>query len=105
MRRPIEPKIPRVARIRAFAHRVQAGIDDGTYAGLAEAAETHGMTRARMTQIINLLLLEPSIQEAVLRLEPVTSGRDRITEKMMRPIVAEIDWRRQHRLWARARCV
>ena len=34
------------------------------------------VTRARMTQIMNLLNLAPDIQEELLLLPPVTEGRD-----------------------------
>jgi hypothetical protein len=52
-----------------------------------------------MSQITNLLHLAPDIQEAILSLPPVEHGRDPITERELRPIVAVLDWRKQRRLW------
>ena len=64
-----------------------------------EAARRLGLTRARVTQIVNLTLLAPAIQEPILDLPPVTSGRDRITERTLRPIVTEPAWERQMVRW------
>ena len=52
------------------------------------------MTRARVTQLVSLALLAPAIQEEILALPPVTTGRDVITERTLRPIVAEPVWER-----------
>ena len=56
-----------------------------------------------MTQIMNLLHLAPDIQEELLFLPPATAGKDRIHEKMLRPIAAEIDWGKQRTLWEQQR--
>ncbi len=58
------------------------------------------VSRARITQITNLTLLAPDIQEAVLFLPPVRQGPDPLSERNLRPIVAEPDWTRQRSLWA-----
>ncbi len=52
-----------------------------------------------MTQIMNLLLLAPEIQEAILDLPPVTNGREPVSERALRRVVAESDWNRQLELW------
>ena len=41
-------------------------ISNGRLKNLADAARTVGITRARMTQIMKLVLLAPGIQEAIL---------------------------------------
>ena len=48
---------------------------------------------------MNLLLLAPEIQEAILDLPPITKGRDPISERALRRIVAEPDWTKQRALW------
>ncbi len=48
---------------------------------------------------MNLLLLAPEIQEALLFLPRTVKGRDPIREHHIRPIAAEIDWRRQRERW------
>ena len=92
-------RVPRVARTLALAHRIDAMIRAGELRDLADAARANGVTRARMTQIANLLLLAPQIQEAILDLPPVTNGRDPVSERALRRIVAEPDWTRQRLLW------
>jgi hypothetical protein len=85
----------------ALAIRLEALIAAGhvpSYAGLARLV---GVSRARLTQIANLTLLAPDIQEAILFLPPLVKGRDPITERHLRPLVAEPDWQRQRALWKR----
>jgi hypothetical protein len=65
----------------------------------AEVARLGHVTRARVTQIMNLLHLAPDIQEVLLFLPRTVKGRDPIRESHIRPIAAEIDWRRQRWLW------
>ena len=98
-----EGRVPRVARLLALAHRIDGMIRAGEIEDLATAASLCGVTRARMTQVMNLLLLAPQIQEAILDLQPVTNGRDRVTERQLREIVAEPVWNDQMDRW-RAIC-
>ena len=44
---------------------------------------------------MNLLLLAPDIQEAILFLPKTTSGHDPIKLKHLQPICLEMDWGRQ----------
>ena len=92
-------RVPRVARMLAFAHKIDGMIRTGELRDLADASRACGVTRARMTQIANLLLLAPEIQAAILDLPLVTNGRDPISERQLRPIVAEPGWDRQLVLW------
>ena len=96
-------RVPRVTRLLALAHRIDTKIRAGELRGLADAARATGVTRARMTQIANLLLLAPEIQEAILDLSPVTNGRDPVSERALRRIVAEPNWDRQLELWNEVR--
>jgi hypothetical protein len=59
------------------------------------------VTRARISQILNLLHLAPDIQEALLFLPPTLRGRDALILADLTPIAACIDWRKQRRLWRR----
>ncbi len=74
-------------------------IRNGELRDLADAARAIGVTRARMTQIMNLLLLAPEIQEAIVALPPTLAGRDPITERTLRQVVVECSWEDQQRLW------
>ncbi len=90
---------PRVKRMLALAPNIDAMIGAGDFRDLADAARTTGVTRVHMTQIANLLLLAPEIQEAIVKLPLTTTGRDPISERRLRRIVAEADWQRQLELW------
>ncbi len=92
-------RAPRVTRLLALAHRIDAMIRAGEIEDLATAARLCRVTRARMTQIMNLTLLAPGLQEAILDMPPVAKGRDLITERNLREIVAEVDWERQVAMW------
>ena len=65
----------------------------------AELARLGHVTRARLTQIMNLLLLAPDIQEAMLFLTPTETGRAALSEHDLRPIAAITDWAKQRQLW------
>ena len=76
-------------------------VADGQVPNYAALAELAHVSRARITQITNLTLLAPDIQEAVLFLPPLQQGPDPITERDLRPIVAETNWACQRKLWDR----
>ncbi len=86
----------------ALAIRFDALVREGAVSTQAELAAVGHVTRARVTQIMNLLHLAPDLQEAILFMPPVARGRDPVTEHELRPIAAEVDWGRQRLLWRRA---
>jgi hypothetical protein len=92
-------RVLRVARLLALAHQIEAKVQSGVYDDLADAARKLGLTRARVTQIVNLTLVAPEIQEAILTWPPIVAGRDLITERTLRAIVAEPPWPNQIALW------
>lgn len=91
--------LPRVTRLMALAIRFDQLIRSGEVRDLADIARLGHVTRARVTQIMNLRHLAPDLQEALLNLPRVEEGRDPITERDIRPIAAMIDWRKQRRAW------
>ena len=101
---PQEPQetVPRIARLLALAHHIQKLVDTGQVRDLAEVARRGHITRARMTQIMNLLLLAPDIQEEMLFLAPTTVGADQITEHSLRPAIAEPSFAKQRDFWQRS---
>ena len=76
-------------------------IRDGHVRDYAELARLAHVSRARVSQIMNLNLLAPDIQEELLFLPRVQGGRDPIREHAVRPIAATLDWRKQRRMWRR----
>ena len=92
-------KIPRISRLMALAIRFDRMIREGEVADQTELARLARVSQPRMTQIMNLLHLAPDIQEALLLLPRVERGKDPITERDLRPLVAEVDWARQRVMW------
>ena len=97
---PVEPgNVPRISRLMALAIRFDGLIQRGEVQEYADLARLGLVTRARITQIMNLLNLASDIQEEILFLPRVFSGFDPISERNIRPIVAEIDWSKQRQMW------
>jgi hypothetical protein len=65
-RPPTSPPVPRITRQVALAHKFQRMLDEGKVASMADIARLGRVTCARVTQIMDLLLLAPDIQEALL---------------------------------------
>ena len=103
---PADPppgRVPRITKLMALAIRFEHLLASGAVRDQAELAELGHVTRARITQIMNLLHLAPDIQEAILFLPRVTEGRDPIVERHLRPIVAEANWQGQWTGWQQIR--
>ncbi len=96
-------RVPRVARLTALAIHLQRLLGEGHSVDQSELARQLHVTQPRMTQIMNLTHLAPDIQEEVLFLPRVTAGRERITERSLRPIARELDWGRQRQMWRELR--
>ena len=96
-----EGSTPHVSRLMALAIRLDGLIRSGTVTDQADLARVGHVSRARITQIMNLLMLAPDIQEALLFLPRTTKGRDPIHESDVRTIAAEVLWSRQRESWRR----
>jgi hypothetical protein len=92
-------RVPRISRLMALAIRFEQMVRTGEVADYAELARLGHVSRARITQIMNLRLLAPDLQERLLFLPRIDSGRDTIYLRQLQPIAAEPDWRKQRRLW------
>jgi len=92
-------RVPRVSRLMALAIKFDNLLATGGVRDQAELAELGHVTRARVTQIMNLLHLAPDIQDELLHLPRVTSGDDPIFERQLRPIATLVDWTAQRLAW------
>jgi hypothetical protein len=92
-------RVPKLSRLMALAIRLQGMLDRGEVKDMAELARLGHVTRARMTQIMNLLCLAPDLQEQILFMPPVEKGYDPLKEWQVRPIAAEPLWSKQRRMW------
>ena len=96
---PPRGRVPHVARIMALAIRLDQLLRAGEVKNLAEIARLGHVTRARASQIMNLLNLAPDLIEAILHLPPTLRGRHPIKEWQLRPIAQEPLWSKQRTMW------
>lgn len=86
------PRIPRIARLMALAIKFQGMVDKGEVRDYADLARLGMVTRARLTQIMNLTLLAPDIQEQIL------GGESEVhCERVIRGVVRGPFWSEQRR--------
>jgi len=88
----------KVACMLALAHHIQNAIDRGVVADRAAVARKLGFTRARITQLLDLLLLAPDIQAHVLELEAV-DGVEPVSERRLRSVTRPGNWQDQRASW------
>ena len=86
-------KVPRVARLLALAHKFQGMLDHGEVESMAELARLGRVSRARITQIMDLLMLAPDIQEEILLRTGLVTLQDLL------PLLREARWADQRSLW------
>lgn len=96
-------KLPRVTRLMALAIKFDGLIRNGVVRDFADLARLGHVTRARMTQIMNLLNLAPDIQEEILFLPKTMTGRDPVSERSLRRLTSIVRWDRQKKLWREMR--
>jgi hypothetical protein len=88
---------PRIARLLAPAHKLDAQVRSGAIAGYGELARLGHISPARLTQVMVLLHLAPSIQEFILFL---SAGDARfVPELVLRKIAREPRWDCQRKLF------
>jgi DNA invertase Pin-like site-specific DNA recombinase len=89
-----EGQVPRISRLMALAVRMEGLVREGRVKDYAELARLGGVSRARMTQVVNLRNLSPAIQERLLFLE---SEAGAIHERALRRVAQSVDWEEQQR--------
>jgi hypothetical protein len=94
-------RVPRVAKLMALAIWFDQLIRDGVVADQAELARVGHVSRARLTQIMNLLFFAPDLQEQVLFLTQAKNRLGSTTEQQLRPIASATIWSIQRVSWKR----
>jgi hypothetical protein len=92
-------RVPRISRLMALAIRFESLVRSGAVTDYATLADLGYVTRARVSQIMNLLCLATDIQEQILFLPLTEHGRDAIILAKVQRIAALPDWRRQRVAW------
>jgi hypothetical protein len=94
-KRPEAPEpVPRIARLLALAHKWEGMVRRGEVESYAEIAKLMGLSRARVTQISNLALLSPRLQEQILadsqdRRPRVNPGAPQLRAVVIKPAWAD----------------
>jgi hypothetical protein len=98
---PKRPKgqLPRITRYMALAIYYEGLIREGHVHDYAEIATLGHVTRTRVTQIMNMRLLAPVIQEVLLSLMRISAGLDTISMPEIQAIVLQPSWEDQKALW------
>ncbi|MEI8254642.1 MAG: hypothetical protein WCJ30_03125 [Deltaproteobacteria bacterium] len=94
MRRPAK-----LARMLALAHDLQSAIDCGLVADRAAVARKLGLTRARVSHRLDLLLLASDLQQAVLAIE-ADDGAEPVSERALRAVAHTGSWVEQRARFA-----
>jgi len=90
---PDPPRIPRIARLIALAIKFQDMVDRREVRDYADLARLGYVSRARITQIMNLLNLAPDIQEQILFLGDGSGEQhNQIREPTVRPLTQLVEW-------------
>jgi hypothetical protein len=83
----------------ALAVKFEGLMQQGIVRDYAELAKLGQVSRARVTQIMNLLNLAPDIQQEILSWTQEPGGRESIRETTIRTLSSEVMWNRQREQW------
>ncbi|MCG8409280.1 MAG: hypothetical protein MI923_29095 [Phycisphaerales bacterium] len=89
-------RLPAIVKLLVLAYQIEQAVEEGRACDYMDVAQQLGLTRARVTQITNLLLLSPTIQATIL------TKPDRIqhlSERRLRSVLDEVDWQEQEILF------
>jgi hypothetical protein len=92
-------RVPRVSRLLALAIRFEELIQKGQVDDYSALAQLGHVSRGRITQIMNLLLLAPDIQEEILFLPLTQHCHEPIHLACLQPIALTWNWSKQRRRW------
>ena len=93
---PVPAPLPLVTRLMALAIRFESLLRKGVVKDYSDLARLGGVSRARVTQIMNMRNLAPAIQEQLLFLPSEDSP---VHEPALRRIAGESYWRRQLKMF------
>jgi hypothetical protein len=98
-KQPTPVRLPRITKMMALAIRLDHLIKSGQVTDQAELARVGHVSRARLTQIMNLLYLAPDIQEELLYLSD--SKKHVYLERFVRIIAGKVSWSEQRQAWCK----
>jgi len=87
--------VPRIAHVLALAHAMRAVLERGEAKSHGDLALATGFTRARITQLLDLTLLAPDIQEQLV------FGNADVPVRALRRMAIMSSWQEQRSAFAR----
>lgn len=96
---PPAPRIPRITRLMALAIKFDEMIRRGEVRDYADLARLGHVSRARITQIMNLLNLAPEIQEELLNFSVTIKNNAAPAESQVRRLTGLTYWPHQQHEW------
>ncbi len=96
----VPERVPRIARLMALAVKFEQMIRQSVVPDYAVLAAVGRVSRARVTQIMNLLNLAPDIQEEILFLRREAAERCGICEQSIWRMSSLLLWSDQRARWA-----
>jgi hypothetical protein len=97
----VSAQVPRITRLLALAVKFEGLLQQGVVKDYAELARLGQVSRARVTQIMNLLSLAPDIQQQILSWSREGRGGQSVRETSVRALSSEVMWNRQREQWKR----
>jgi site-specific DNA recombinase len=85
----------RITRLMALAIHLNDLVATGQVSTFRELAAAGCVSRARLSQILQLTHLAPAIQEELLFLPPTLRGPDALLERHVRAVARLVDWEEQ----------
>jgi DNA invertase Pin-like site-specific DNA recombinase len=88
---------PKLRQNLALAHQINSLLAEGKAADLKQVAGWLNIDPTRLHQIMNMLLLAPSIQEEIILSD--NQRLSKIPEYKLRNVTSQADWQKQRQLW------
>ena len=88
---------PMLRQYLVLAYQLKHELEKNPHRTLREISEWLGLTRGRISQILNCLSLSPHIQEEILLSD--NKILHQIPEHQVRKIMREVDWNKQQEMW------
>jgi hypothetical protein len=101
--KPSLERIPRISRYMALAIHFEDLIRQGVVTDYADLARLGHVTRARVTQIMNLRLLAPEIQEELLQRSMDPHESNSVSLKELQELAMDPGWESQRKKWINSR--
>jgi hypothetical protein len=91
--------VPRITRLLVLGYHFEQMVLEGKVKNYAEIARLTGLSKSRVTQICNLTLLAPNLQESIL-LDQRGNIRATVLEGRLRPGTEHPSWDQQRHVFA-----